>query len=162
MSFLGALLQTFKSLLLGGRHHFRIQFLAAGGACLRRLRGARTRSPRVGLIFVFLHRSPLSRARLSSSGKLKLRGSAQSPPGDGAQVVMIIADGARPAVLARHLAGGDLPALAALRDEGTLASITSAFPSVTGPAYAPFLMGRFPGGVGLPGLRWYDRSRRIT
>jgi hypothetical protein len=38
-------------------------------------------------------------------------------------------------------------------------TITTVFPSVTGPAYAPFLMGRFPGPVGLPGLRWYDRSR---
>ncbi len=28
-------------------------------------------------------------------------------------------------------------------------------------AYAPFLMGMFPGHVGLPGLRWYDRSRGI-
>ncbi|MGH7690105.1 MAG: alkaline phosphatase family protein, partial [Gemmatimonadaceae bacterium] len=28
-----------------------------------------------------------------------------------------------------------------------------------GPAYAPFLMGRFPGLVGLPGLRWFDRQR---
>ena len=43
-----------------------------------------------------------------------------------------------------------------------LCSITSAFPSVTGPAYAPFIMGRYPGSVGLPGLRWYDRSRRVA
>jgi hypothetical protein len=33
------------------------------------------------------------------------------------------------------------------------------FPSVTGPAYLPFLVGRFPGPVGLPGIRWYDRAR---
>lgn len=37
-------------------------------------------------------------------------------------------------------------------------TVTSVFPSVTGPAYLPFLMGRFPGAVGIPGLRWYDRS----
>ena len=37
--------------------------------------------------------------------------------------------------------------------------VTSVFPSVTGPAYAPFLMGRYPGPVGLPGLRWFDRAR---
>ncbi len=43
-----------------------------------------------------------------------------------------------------------------------LCSITSAFPSVTGPAYAPFIMGRYPGSVGLPGLRWFDRSRRVA
>jgi len=75
---------------------------------------------------------------------------------------MIIADGVRPDVLARSIDGGQLPALGALRDEGQLSTITSAFPSVTGPAYAPFLMGRYPGSVGLPGLRWYDRSRRIA
>jgi hypothetical protein len=75
---------------------------------------------------------------------------------------MIIADGARPDVLARSIDSGQLPALAALREEGTLSTVTSAFPSVTGPAYAPFLMGRYPGSVGLPGLRWYDRSRRIA
>ncbi|HEY4735289.1 MAG TPA: alkaline phosphatase family protein [Gemmatimonadaceae bacterium] len=74
---------------------------------------------------------------------------------------MIIADGVRPDVLARHIDSGQLPALAGLRDEGTLTTITSVFPSVTGPAYAPFLMGRYPGSVGLPGLRWYDRSHRI-
>src|SRR2546430_17692685 len=75
---------------------------------------------------------------------------------------MIIADGARPDVLARSIDSGQLPALAALREEGSLSTVTSAFPSVTGPAYAPFLMGRYPGSIGLPGLRWYDRSRRIA
>lgn len=53
---------------------------------------------------------------------------------------------------------GELPALAQLRDEGSLRTITTVFPSVTGPAYAPFIMGRHPGSVGLPGLRWYDRA----
>jgi type I phosphodiesterase/nucleotide pyrophosphatase len=75
---------------------------------------------------------------------------------------MIMADGVRPDVLTRAIARGDLPALAGLREEGSLSTITSAFPSVTGPAYAPFIMGRYPGSVGLPGLRWYDRSRRIA
>ncbi len=75
---------------------------------------------------------------------------------------MIIADGVRPDALARSIDGGHLPALAALREEGQFSTITSAFPSVTGPAYAPFLMGRYPGSIGLPGLRWYDRSRRIA
>jgi hypothetical protein len=75
---------------------------------------------------------------------------------------MIIADGVRPDALARSIDGGHLPALKALREEGQLSTITSAFPSVTGPAYAPFLMGRYPGSIGLPGLRWYDRSRRIA
>jgi Type I phosphodiesterase / nucleotide pyrophosphatase len=75
---------------------------------------------------------------------------------------VIIADGVRPDSLAHSIDSGHLPALAALREEGQLSTITSAFPSVTGPAYAPFLMGRYPGSIGLPGLRWYDRSRRVA
>ncbi len=74
-------------------------------------------------------------------------------------VVVIVADGARPDTLSSAIDGGSLPALYRLREEGAFHTITSAFPSVTGPAYAPFLMGRYPGPVGLPGLRWYDRAR---
>lgn len=72
-------------------------------------------------------------------------------------VILLVADGARPAALGGDLAG--LPALRRLRAEGGFHELTSVFPSVTGPAYAPFLLGRFPGPVGIPGLRWYDRSR---
>lgn len=74
-------------------------------------------------------------------------------------VVILVADGARPDALARALDAGALPALDQLRQEGALSTVATAFPSVTGPAYAPFLMGRFPGPVGLPGLRWFDRAR---
>lgn len=74
-------------------------------------------------------------------------------------VVILLADGARPDTLDAALNSGTLPALTRLRDEGGLYQVTSCFPSVTGPAYAPFLMGRFPGPIGLPGLRWFDRSR---
>jgi hypothetical protein len=74
-------------------------------------------------------------------------------------VVILLADGARPDTLAAALDSGALPALARLRAEGGLHTVTSCFPSVTGPAYAPFLMGRFPGPIGLPGLRWFDRDR---
>ena len=72
-------------------------------------------------------------------------------------VVVLVADGARPDAFAGELK--DLPALRRLRDEGGLHEVTSVFPSVTGPAYTPFLMGRFPGPIGIPGLRWYDRAR---
>lgn len=77
-------------------------------------------------------------------------------------VVVIVADGARPDTLAAAMDSGLLPAMHRLRQEGGLHAITSAFPSVTGPAYAPFLMGRYPGPVGLPGLRWYDRTRTTS
>jgi len=74
-------------------------------------------------------------------------------------VIIIVADGARPDSLADAMNRGIVPAMKALRDEGALSTVTSVFPSVTGPAYTPFLMGRYPGPVGLPGLRWYDRDR---
>ncbi|MCC7195939.1 MAG: alkaline phosphatase family protein [Gemmatimonadaceae bacterium] len=77
-------------------------------------------------------------------------------------VVILVADGARPDTLAAAMDAGELPALTRLRAEGGLHEVTTVFPSVTGPAYAPFLMGRFPGQAGLPGIRWYDRARTAT
>ncbi len=76
--------------------------------------------------------------------------------------MILVADGARPDTLSSAIDSGDLPALARLRAEGGLHTVSSVFPSVTGPAYTPFLMGRFPGPVGLPGIRWYDRQRTRT
>ncbi len=72
-------------------------------------------------------------------------------------VIVLVADGARLDALHGDLS--DLPAMRRLRDEGGLHAVTTVFPSVTGPAYTPFLVGRFPGPVGIPGIRWYDRSR---
>ena len=72
-------------------------------------------------------------------------------------VIVLVADGARLDAFEGDLS--DLPALRRLRDEGGLHAVTTVFPSVTGPAYTPFLVGRFPGPVGVPGIRWYDRAR---
>jgi hypothetical protein len=77
-------------------------------------------------------------------------------------VIILVADGARPDTLANAMDRGELPALAQLRAEGGAHTIVTAWPSVTGVAYTPFLMGRYPGPVGLPGLRWFDRTRRIS
>jgi len=76
-------------------------------------------------------------------------------------VIVLLADGVRPDTLRAAIDAGTLPAMARLRSEhgGGLHEVTSTFPSVTGPAYTPFLMGRFPGPIGLPGLRWFDRER---
>lgn len=74
-------------------------------------------------------------------------------------MIILVADGARADTFDSGMASGALPALARLRSEGELHAVTTVFPSVTGPAYAPFLTGRFPGPVGLPGLRWFDRAR---
>ena len=75
-------------------------------------------------------------------------------------VVLLIADGARPDTLTRAVASGRAPALTRLAAEGDEWVITSVFPSVTGPAYLPFLTGCHPGRVGIPGIRWWDRNRR--
>lgn len=74
-------------------------------------------------------------------------------------VIVLLADGVRFDTLASALDTSEFPALTALRAAGGLHPVTSTFPSVTGPAYVPFLMGRFPGPIGLPGLRWFDRAR---
>ncbi len=78
-----------------------------------------------------------------------------------ARLLLVVADGVRPDVLQQEMDAGRAPAMAALRASGGLYQVTSSFPSVTGPAYVPFLMGRHAGSVGLPGLRWFDRSRTI-
>lgn len=84
---------------------------------------------------------------------------AAGTPADAPLVVVLVADGVRPDTLAEALDAGTCPALARLRAEGGCATVTTVFPSVTGPAYVPFLLGRFPGDVGLPGIRWFDRAR---
>lgn len=77
------------------------------------------------------------------------------------RLLLVVADGVRPDVLQQEMDAGRAPAMAKLRARGGLHRVTSSFPSVTGPAYVPFLMGRHAGSVGLPGLRWFDRSRTL-
>jgi Type I phosphodiesterase / nucleotide pyrophosphatase len=77
-------------------------------------------------------------------------------------VIIVVADGVRPDTLRAAIDAGEVPALAALRERQGTHTLTTVFPSVTGPAYVPFLMGEHPGHVGLPGLRWFDRTRRDT
>ncbi|MBC7841405.1 MAG: alkaline phosphatase family protein [Gemmatimonadaceae bacterium] len=77
-------------------------------------------------------------------------------------VILVVADGVRPDTLASAIDAGAVPAMQALREAQGFHTLTTVFPSVTGPAYVPFLMGEHPGHVGLPGLRWFDRSRRDT
>lgn len=76
-------------------------------------------------------------------------------------LLLIIADGVRPDVMTSVIDSGDAPTLARLRSVGGCHTITSSFPSVTGPAYVPLLAGRHPGRGGIPGLRWFDRTGTI-
>ncbi len=75
------------------------------------------------------------------------------------RLLLVVADGVRPDVLAAELDAGRAPAMAALRARGGMHTVSASFPSVTGPAYVPFLMGRHAATAGLPGLRWFDRAR---
>ncbi|MEK7315347.1 MAG: alkaline phosphatase family protein [Candidatus Eisenbacteria bacterium] len=74
-------------------------------------------------------------------------------------VVLYLVDGARPDVMEELLASGDLPHIRReIVASGTSRTATSCFPSTTGPAYLPFLMGCFPGTINIPGIRWLDKS----
>jgi arylsulfatase A-like enzyme len=77
-------------------------------------------------------------------------------------LLLVMADGVRPDLLQQAIDRGELPSVAALAERGGMHTITTSFPSVTGPAYLPFLMGQHPAHLGMPGLRWYDRSRSIN
>ncbi|MEO7996821.1 MAG: alkaline phosphatase family protein [Gemmatimonadaceae bacterium] len=76
-------------------------------------------------------------------------------------LLLIVADGVRHDVLRDEIDRGKVPALAALCARGQMHEVSTCFPSVTGPGYIPFLTGRFPADVGIPGLRWYDRERKV-
>ena len=76
-------------------------------------------------------------------------------------VIILVADGLTPSALDDAICAGDVPELAAMRDAGGRHVVTTVFPSVTGVAYLPMLTGRHPAEAGIPGLRWYDRSRRL-
>ncbi len=74
------------------------------------------------------------------------------------RAVLVLIDGARVDVLRELLGRGDLPNLARwVIEPGGLTTGTTVFPSTTGVAYIPFLFGRYPGSVGIPGIRWLDR-----
>jgi len=77
---------------------------------------------------------------------------------DSRRAVLLLIDGARCDVLQELLGRGDLPNLARwVIERGGLATGTTVFPSTTGVAYIPFLFGRYPGSVGIPGIRWLER-----
>jgi len=77
---------------------------------------------------------------------------------DSRRAVLVLIDGARHDVLREMLDRGELPNLARwVIEPGGVTTGTTVFPSTTGVAYIPFLFGRYPGSVGIPGIRWLDR-----
>jgi hypothetical protein len=82
------------------------------------------------------------------------------PPRDS--VLAILVDGARPDVIARLVAAGELPVMKrTFFDVGGFRHATSVFPSVSGPAHLPILTGAHPGRANLPGIRWAERPGRL-
>jgi len=74
------------------------------------------------------------------------------------RAVLVLIDGARVDVLRELLERGGLPNLSRwVIERGGFTTGTTVFPSTTGVAYIPFLFGRYPGSVGIPGIRWLDR-----
>lgn len=73
---------------------------------------------------------------------------------------MILADGARPDVLQDEMQQGNLPHMSRVFAEtGTCTTMTTVFPSTTGPAYLPYITGCYPGTCNIPGIRWFDKSQ---
>lgn len=80
-------------------------------------------------------------------------------------VLALLLDGARADVLARLVAAGELPTIKRhFADAGGMATATSVYPTVSGPAHLPVLAGVHPGTANLPGIRWANRptGRRGT
>ncbi len=73
--------------------------------------------------------------------------------------IFIMADGSRADVFSELLKSGDLPNISKyLVEKGSYKEAVTVFPSTTGPAYTPYIMGKYPGRCNLPGIRWFDRD----
>lgn len=77
------------------------------------------------------------------------------------QAALLLVDGIRPDVLQALLAAGELPSIGRLfpGGAGCAGLASSVFPTTTGPAHLPFLVGRYPGPCNVPGIRWFDPQR---
>ena len=74
--------------------------------------------------------------------------------------IFIMADGARADVFSELLGRGDLPNISKyVVEKGSYRNAVSVFPSTTGPAYTPYILGKYPGRCNLPGIRWLDRYK---
>ena len=76
------------------------------------------------------------------------------------KVIFLLLDGARKDSLETHIENGLMPNMKSLISQnGSFSTAVSVFPSTTGPAYIPFLMGTFPGNSNMPGIRWFDKVK---
>lgn len=71
----------------------------------------------------------------------------------------MLTDGVRKDVFEHLLSSGLLPNISRhIVEPGGFITASSVFPSTTGPAYTPYLLGSFPGKCGMPGIRWLDKE----
>ena len=72
--------------------------------------------------------------------------------------ICLLADGARADLFEHLLSKGDLPNISKyIVERGTYLNAVTVFPSTTGPAYIPYILGKYPGRCNIPGIRWFDR-----
>ncbi len=77
--------------------------------------------------------------------------------------MLLLVDGARPDAFRELFARGELPAIQRyLTSVSGEKNVLTAYPSVTGPTFAPMLTGSFPGTCNLPGVRWFDRHLPVS
>ena len=75
------------------------------------------------------------------------------------KVIFILLDGIPFSVINNLLENNSLPNIKEhIVDRGEIKKVTSVFPSVTGPAFLPFLTGLFPGTANVPGIRWLSKN----
>lgn len=93
---------------------------------------------------------------------------SRTPSSKPQKIIFFLLDGTNESIFSEMLEAGDLPYLKKLRDgtlieshKGIYSRSTSVWPSTTGPAYAPFLMGVYPQKSGLVGIRQYLREDGI-
>lgn len=103
-----------------------------------------------------LTRLIVSRPQMATHNARKLR----DTPYDGA--LLLLVDGARPDVLTRLAAAGEMPVFKQhFVDRGGFREATSVFPTVSGPAHLPALTGLHPGTANIPGIRWAERPGKL-
>lgn len=72
--------------------------------------------------------------------------------------IFFLADGARYDVFSELLEKGHLENISRyIVEPGKFLKGVTSFPSTTGPAYTPYLLGKLPGRCNIPGIRWFDR-----
>ena len=75
------------------------------------------------------------------------------------KTIFFLVDGSRYYVMKELIEAGELPNIQReILSQVTFRKATSCFPSTTGPAYLPHLMGCFPGTANIPGIRWFDKA----